>query len=301
MKFKDFLHEAKDMKTPKTIDEVFDWIARNDMWCQHAEDPRGHAEAVYVVDPKTLVITMQPEFYSGSPEYNDATNSKFIPSFANDEENQDLYTTLPVKFGKLHNMNFHKNNVTSFKNFPPIVETYFSITDNPLSSLVGCPEEVGNFHLTLIPISKLDALPKIIHEGLAIKECHQLTSLFGVEHITSNDIVLRLEDCKGITKLDYVPPNIQSLELYGMKIDDLSGLHKKAPNLSMITFWDNTVIKGSILSLLKYDDLLISEHNLSDPSFKKALEIVQKHQADKNIPECMDELIEAGLKEYAKL
>jgi hypothetical protein len=121
-----------------------------------------------------------------------------------------------------------------------------------------------------------------------------------MEKTDCEGIELLLEDCRGITNLEHIPENIESLALHKMTIEDLSGLHKKIPKIKVISFWDKTVVKHSILSLLKFDDLYISYHNI-DPSFAKALEIVQKHQANKSIPDCMDELIEAGLKEYAKL
>jgi hypothetical protein len=61
---------------------------------------------------------------------------------------------------------------------------------------------------------------------------------------------------------------------------------------------------GGILSLLKFDGNIhgIAEGEFQDEKVDKAMKILGRHiNGNKNIADCMDELMEAGLKEYAKL
>jgi hypothetical protein len=64
--------------------------------------------------------------------------------------------------------------------------------------------------------------------------------------------------------------------------------------------------KTGVLTLLKMPHLkkiklLGQPSSDSSKALRAALDIVQKHLTEKDISECMDELMEAGLKEYARL
>lgn len=70
--------------------------------------------------------------------------------------------------------------------------------------------------------------------------------------------------------------------------------------LSQITFGKDNTLNCGLLSLLKITKLKYLVGNWSS-DLGKALEIVRDHlRADRDVAECMDDLIEAGLKEYAK-
>lgn len=63
---------------------------------------------------------------------------------------------------------------------------------------------------------------------------------------------------------------------------------------------------GGVLKLLKVPNLraiIISDQQLNEKNvdFEKAIEIVQRHLQNKNVPECQQELIEAGFEQFAKL
>jgi hypothetical protein len=99
-------------------------------------------------------------------------------------------------------------------------------------------------------------------------------------------------------------PNVNWIVTDRVRIRSLEGIDKLT-NLRAIDF-DDDKFTGGLLRLLKIPKLkkftwymTATTHN---SKLHQALKIVEKHfRNDKDIAECMDELIEAGLKEYAKL
>jgi hypothetical protein len=66
-------------------------------------------------------------------------------------------------------------------------------------------------------------------------------------------------------------------------------------------YWNTGVLALLKMPHLKVINLLTKPSSGPSKDLYKALKIVQKHLEAKDISECMDELMEAGLKEYAKL
>ena len=91
-------------------------------------------------------------------------------------------------------------------------------------------------------------------------------------------------------------------------LKSLAGI-ERFPKLKALRLNANKVtdIQCGLMRLLKCPALGIFRIHLYDESsdvsdkFDKALDIIDKHLETKDIAECMDELIEAGFKEYAKL
>jgi hypothetical protein len=139
---------------------------------------------------------------------------------------------------------------------------------------------------------------------------------------------------------DYTDHAIRSLCLQGFKITDLSRIpplerlileyadiksFNGAHWIDTLTIRDSTVESFDSIVALEVETIEFSGNNqlestgvlklLKNIHLKKILvhatethtelgkvmKIVGSHLKDKNIPDCMDELIEAGLKEYAKL
>jgi hypothetical protein len=96
-------------------------------------------------------------------------------------------------------------------------------------------------------------------------------------------------------------PNVPKLVFIGCHISSFNLSKQDFSKVEELDFFSHTNITCGLLSLLKLPKLktmMIS--NMGGP-VRQALEIVYKHIEHKNIPECMDELIDAGLKDFAKL
>lgn len=126
-------------------------------------------------------------------------------------------------------------------------------------------------------------------------------------------------DSEGIrvSLMDITLPNVNSLprqttELYlggahKLVIGSLSNLKDRLPNLESLNVRTlGLQLHGGVLGLLKHPKLkeiqffsgMTPDH--ANKSLQ-ALHIVAKHMKSKDVTECMDELMEAGLKEFAKL
>jgi hypothetical protein len=95
-------------------------------------------------------------------------------------------------------------------------------------------------------------------------------------------------------------PDIDFLALESCMVKSFKGIDKLS-NLKRIEIDFRINVDGGILSLLKYHGVLLASE-IQNERTEKAFGILMRHfDGNKNIPDCMDELIEAGLKEYAKL
>jgi hypothetical protein len=113
-----------------------------------------------------------------------------------------------------------------------------------------------------------------------------------------------------IPNVNCLPRQTTQLFLSGahkVVIGSLSGLKERLPNLeSLHAKTLGLQLHGGVLCLLKHPNLKkiffpssMAPERANDSL--RALYIVSKHLESKDVSECMDELIEAGLKEYAKL
>jgi hypothetical protein len=123
--------------------------------------------------------------------------------------------------------------------------------------------------------------------------------------------------------LDTIPNSLSALHLSDLKIDEsyfidvknVTILRCEMPPLARLVHVMSTVeklelmqmkIDGGVLSLFKCPKLkevvIMDNSSPNKERFAQLSSIMTKHlsSADRDITECMDELIEAGLKEYAK-
>jgi hypothetical protein len=104
-------------------------------------------------------------------------------------------------------------------------------------------------------------------------------------------------------------PNARGIELRHCYVKSLAGIEKLSNLKRLFWTYSGSDAPFGVLGLLKLPNLIEIKFTFQmDPNdiregeeAQVALEIVNKHLKDKNVAECMDELIEAGLKEYAKL
>lgn len=103
---------------------------------------------------------------------------------------------------------------------------------------------------------------------------------------------------------DEIPSNVVNLRVDGMKIITLKGIEQMSVMKTLYFCGGNTpcIVEGGLLRLLKLPALeSVCTISMGDPQLTDALDIVQSHLVNRNVPECQQELIEAGLQEYAKL
>jgi hypothetical protein len=100
-------------------------------------------------------------------------------------------------------------------------------------------------------------------------------------------------------------PDCRTVHLWDCKVDSFSGIEKLegCRRLALSRRVNNHKPIG-LLRLLKMPSLALVDFDrfIDDEQASLTMShIINKHLKDKDISECMDELIEAGLKEYAKL
>jgi hypothetical protein len=91
-------------------------------------------------------------------------------------------------------------------------------------------------------------------------------------------------------------------------ITTFEGIEKQQIENLYIDFHDKNSLKCGVLRLMKCPRLsyvhmaaVDADGHHDDVRIRKLNEIINKHLKNKDVAECMDELMEAGLKEYAKL
>ena len=176
--------------------------------------------------------------------------------------------------------------LTSFEGGPSEVTGKFYCTDNKeLTSLEGCPSKVGEFHCVWNDaLTDLRGAPTELTDGLIL--------------VTKNNALTSLEGCpKEIFKNFHCNDN--------PSLTSLQGIHKIFKG-GYIDGWINLSgcpIKSHILGLLlikKLNAVVINQ--FSSDEFKAAVKIINKHlQGDRDVIDCQQEMIEAGLKQYAQL
>jgi hypothetical protein len=147
-----------------------------------------------------------------------------------------------------------------------------------LTSLEGSPSSVtGNFKCWRCNFPTLKGASKKVTGEFYINECDKLTSLEGAPDEVIG--IVTIASCNKLKSLSGIGIN------YLLKINGSLDLYR-------------TSIESNILGLLKVKDLeeIINLNN------KKAQKIINKHlHSGRRLSKCKEELIEAGLKEFAKL
>jgi hypothetical protein len=97
-------------------------------------------------------------------------------------------------------------------------------------------------------------------------------------------------------------PNVKEYAFGDCELTSLKLDPHKFSNLTHLRFINGTKIHGGLMSFFTLPKLrsVTANRFLEDEKLFKAIEIVNKHLEHRDVPECMDELMEAGLKQYAK-
>lgn len=164
----------------------------------------------------------------------------------------------------------HKN-LLSLKGSPTSVG-YFSCDNNKLTSLEDGPKKVLNFYsCNSNKLKSLKGAPQ--KAGTFQCSLNTLTTLEGVPSIIDGDFICDDND-----------------------LTSLHDIHKQINAIFGKGWFHNNPIKSHVLGLLK-----IKRLNLVTLDNKEVEEIINKYLPDGDIIECQQELIEAGLEEYAQL
>jgi hypothetical protein len=142
----------------------------------------------------------------------------------------------------------------------------------------------------------------IHHLVFPMKKSWWTTHGYGSAISASNGTTIIVDDFKEF-------PDCEFLNLWkGVEILSFEGIENNI--ITEIGLYDGIHIRCGLLRILKMPHLKIFKMHADggafdakplDKKLAQAVEIVRKHLKTKDISECMDELIEAGLKEYAKL
>jgi hypothetical protein len=107
---------------------------------------------------------------------------------------------------------------------------------------------------------------------------------------------------------NWIPAHKQlSINFGADPVTTLEGIEKQPCEELFIDIQDEQSLKCGVLRLMKCPNLRYININVIAPSYdndsdaSKINDIINKHLPNKDLADCMDELIEAGLKEYAKL
>lgn len=185
----------------------------------------------------------------------------------------------------------------------------FDLGDLELNSFVGCPFTVmADFEADNMFVSSLEGMPKLVggsrlkmkinnstledFEGFSqvTKQCN--VSIYGTK--------LLIKSIKGISD------EVASMQISG-KFMNVKELVQYCPNLKYIHLMSVPDFSKSpgylnLFRLKKLEDCFIGP-DVDDKNlpFKEATEIFNKHLAgDRDMLDCQEELIEKGLKEYAR-
>lgn len=198
------------------------------------------------------------------------------------------FTKLPAKFKK--------------------VTGRFLISNTPLETLEGCPDEVGEmFNCGYTHISSFEGGPKQI--GMSKKEysnayyadhCKNLTSLKG---IAENAEYLNIGFCDKLKKFDYMSKEIRLIIACATGIETLEGLSKIAPKLEALQI-NSSPIESGILSLMKIPTFRIQSFTYrtgnEDSPLALAGDILDNiDKSGGDILDAQSDLIDAGLEKMA--
>ena len=178
---------------------------------------------------------------------------------------------------------FESRDVLSLKrDFQDYFEGSFVIKHCKLESLKGSPSKVTlNFNCSSNELTDLEGGPKEVFGNFICEYC-DLTSLKGA------------------------PKKIGSSLFVGHNnLTSLHNIHKQITHIGNTADFTNNPIKSHVLGLLLIEGLdyvALSSHLTEKNILHKVQDILIKHlQGDRDVFACQEELIEAGLEDYAQL
>jgi hypothetical protein len=222
---------------------------------------------------------------------------------------------LPVKFARA-DINFFVNSssLTTMKNFPDIIDGDFNIEDTPIRSFKGGPSYVGGtVYAAYSLIESLEGAPSFVGGNFLLRYGNdKLESLKGTLKIVKGTFNVRA--CAGLSDLTGSPEEVgewDSSECHSLvtlkgispiihgdvhleecfNLESLDGLKTMNGDL----FIRHCVKLKKVLQVFKIKGCkLISHHDT------KLRDIINKYLPTRDVIGCQDELIDAGLEEYAR-
>jgi hypothetical protein len=187
------------------------------------------------------------------------------------------------------------NKLTDLKFGPVHVGVNYHCDYNSLTSLVGAPKIVGrDFNLNMNLLTSLEGCPAFIGGGLYTFN-NKLTTLKGAPKMVGGDF-----SCNSnlLTSLEHCPAHIgETFSVEYNKLTSLEGIHKHIKFIGEGAIFTENLIKSHVLGLLLIDGLkYISLDN------KQVTDIINKYlEGSRDVFDCQNELMDAGLDEYAQL
>ena len=197
--------------------------------------------------------------------------------------------TIPIKFGT--------------------VDGNFNVNHLRLKTLEGCPTKVtGLFKASYNIFPDLKGGPKRVGKDYYASNNLELKSLEGMAETVGGGVNL---SSTGISEEDfkYLPKKMSELQLaHCENVKTLSGLNNFVEKIEKSIAILGIDLTGGLLGLLKIKGLKFGiQHgagSLSEKPLSKAINIVDSYMPVKTndaIMDCQNELIDAGLEEYARV
>ena len=170
----------------------------------------------------------------------------------------------------------------------------FDCAKNKLTSLEGAPSSVGlSFYCYKNMLTSLKGAPSSVGGNFYCND-NKLTSLKGAPSSVGGNFSCNYNE---LTSLDGGPSSVgRNFSCHNNKLTSLSNIHKYIKEVNGYINFLNNPIKSSVLGLVKIKGLtnVIFDN-------KKLEKIMNKYLPLGDILDCQEELIEAGLEEFAEL
>lgn len=178
----------------------------------------------------------------------------------------------------------------------------FNASNSGISYLYGMPKVVlGSVRLRNVPLKSFEGMSPVISGSIEGSSSISIKNFKGLENVAVKNLtwVPAIDSGAHIETVEFLPETLTELMIGA---DSLSGLNKICPDLNEL-FIDPTDRSSHWLSILLMKRLRSPSVNGKDnKTAVKAFQILHKHfQEDKDVLDCQEEMIKAGLKEFAKL
>ena len=252
------------------------WLTEPSEIAAYIEEARLGVESDYQVN-KNGTVDFFGEVIFDATLFENLYKDERFPHFPN---------TLPLKFGT--------------------VDGNFNISRLRLKTLEGCPTDItGTFNASYNIFPNLKDGPRRVGGDYYVSYNPELKSLDGMAEIVVGGVNL---SSTRISEDDfkYLPKKMKELRLSSCaNIKTLSGLNKYVEEIERALGISGVDLTGGLLGLLKIKNLIGLQYGFgSDKPLDKALKIIDNYlpvKTSDDIMDCQDELIDAGLEEYARV